>query len=89
MLIEELAADTVAGWRAHSGSRVSTYRERTDADRHECQEGNEVKGINTRPRALTNRTLTNLERMYERRATDKAITEMEGTICNHSYLNET
>ena len=47
--------------------------------------GNEDKGITTRPRALTDKTLTNLEQMYERRATGKAITETEEAVCNHSH----
>ena len=47
--------------------------------------GNEVKGITTRPRALTDKTLTNLEQAYERSATGEAMTETEGAICNHSH----
>ena len=47
--------------------------------------GNEDKRITTRPRALTDKTLTNLEQVYERSATDEAITETEEAVCNHSH----
>ena len=68
-------------WRAESQVRRGEQK----ADRHECQEGERGQGISTRPRALTDKTLTNLEQVYERSATGEAITETEEAICNHSH----
>ena len=85
MLIEELAADTVAYLRSHNGRWDSRYEWGTEADRHEGQEqGNEGKESLPSAGAHGQNTLTNLEQVYERRATGKAITGTEEAVCNHS-----